>query len=30
MALPGVHGYVQQVAEADEGREPPWDAVIEC
>ena len=29
MAIPGVRRYVQNFAEADEGREPDWDAVIE-
>ena len=29
MAIPGVRRYVQNFAEAGEGREPDWDAVIE-
>src|SRR5262245_25514234 len=29
MAIPGVRGYVQNFVEADERRDPPWDAVIE-
>jgi uncharacterized protein (TIGR02118 family) len=29
MAIPGVRRYVQNFAEADGGRDPDWDAVIE-